>query len=190
MAQEYRSAGKNSADLLFICQVCGTRCDHKTAQSGCSKGCARGLFRVARTTGFTLTENPQKDPYRKRDTQEDGYQFTTPGGDGTISGNAFGQDRERSALEGAATAFPDEDVSVNNNLPSDQDAFDASATPEPDGGQYPVPQSPALTDGESPLNPINYREPKHIGPHNMPHGAYNGAKEESVFDRVRRVRKD
>lgn len=188
MAQGFRSAA-SSADLLFICQVCGESCDFKTARNGCSSGCARRLFRVARSN-FPLIENPQHDPYRKRDTQEDGYQFTTQGGDGTISGNALGQNRERDGIEQSVTQFPDENVSVNDNLPSDQDAFDASASPEPDGGQYPIPQSPALTDSDSPLNPINYKEPRHTGPHNMPHGKYNGAKEDSVFDRVRRLRKD
>lgn len=172
--------------LAFSCEACGQGCSQDQARNGCPH-CRCSIFRVARHGNDPLIKEPQRDPYRQHDTQEDGYKMTTPGGEGDISGSSFGQDSRRD-MEGTdfiGKIKHEETNMVNHQLPQDQDAFDVSATPEPDMGAYQsTPSSPALTDDDSPLNPRNYKENRPVGVYNMPR-PFNAWKGQDVFDRIR-----
>lgn len=190
MSESIISAGGNSpADVIFICDKCGFCCGHKEAKVGCSS-CKNTMFIVARKD-IPLMVNPQKDPYRQHDNQEDGYKLTTPGSEGDASGSGFGSNSraDRDGVDELSNLRGEEKNNGGQNmLPTDWDTFGDRGTLDPDNRvNHSEPVSPALTDDNSPLNPINYKEPRHIGPFNMPHekpSAYNRWKSQSVYDRI------
>jgi hypothetical protein len=171
-------------EMAYACVGCGRDCDEVEAKLGCSV-CHNTLFKVARRE-LPLIQNPQKDPYRPHDSQEDGYKMTTPLGEGDISGSGLGSNsrRDMAGYDEVGQLHGDETQMVNNQLPQDQDAFDISANPEPDGGSYGTPSSPALTDDDSPFDPSRHKEPRHIGIHNMPQ-PYNSWRDQDVFEKIR-----
>lgn len=171
MSKLNSSADSSSAELSFICVKCNQ--PSKTANGGCSY-CASTFFRVARHGNVPVIESPLADPYRAHDTQEDGYKMNTPGDEGSISGSGLGQ-RWREPGPG------NHEEAQNSYLPTDQDCFDRNTEPT---------QSPAMTADDSPFNPMNYKEPLHIGPFNMQKSPTLNTNRMNVFDRIRKTRKE
>lgn len=177
--------------LSFVCTACGHECLKPASEC---PACTARFFRVARRE-VPIIQNPQKNPYRDKSQfvdNSDGYQFTTPGGQGDISGSGFGENSrpDQTGHDELMEQHGEEREKEGTGLPTDQDAFDPYASRDPDSGIYDQPASPALTDDDSPLNPINNpNEPKHVGPFNMPHNSrvpsiYNAWKGRSVYDRI------
>jgi hypothetical protein len=176
-----------SADLVFTCTGCG-RCGSAIDASTACPSCSNRTFRVARTGNLpTFLEQP-KDPY-KRDTEEEGPNMTQVGGDNDpVSSSGFGQNSrmDQDGHDEISVIRHDGIETPQNRLPGDHDGLrDDLADPH---GDDPI-QSPAFTADESPFNPINYKEPKSIGPFNM-HKFTRPPRSESVFDRIRRERKE
>lgn len=156
-------------NLVYICTECGL-CLHRTAaDAGCSN-CSSRLFRVASATqpyGQLPYRTTPKDPYN-RDPEEDGYQFTTPMGEGDMSNAALGNGANSGSV---------------GLLHEPGDPFDRNTT----GGN-----SDNLMYEDEPLNKMRQKEqsPKHIGPFNMPHPSFNALRDQNdLFERVRKRRK-
>jgi hypothetical protein len=130
---------------------------------------------------------PAKDPYM-RDVEEDGPNMTTPGSsDDPVSSSGLGQN-SRADIGGhdEISVIRNDEMKTPGHLPQEHDGLRDDLEPHADD---PL-QSPAMTADDSPFNPMNNTEPKHIGPHNMHRSPYNARKQESVFERIRRKRKE
>jgi DNA-directed RNA polymerase subunit RPC12/RpoP len=150
--------------LVYICSTCGLCSDHTTASAGC-RSCDSRLFRVA-YKNRPLIEDPLNDPYRRKSTEEDGYKLNTPFDDGEIGTSGLGSGRNSGDI-----------------YHEPGDAYDRNMTGSDN--------SDAFFPENSPLRAVNQHEPRHVGPHNMPHETpkpYNRLRGGDLFERVRKRR--
>jgi hypothetical protein len=147
-----------SESLLFICASCGWCIKNAPATCG---NCRNDVFKVAQSGGLSYRTTP-KNPY-KRDPEEDGYQFNTPFDEGDASNAALGN----GANSGSIGLFHEPGDSFDRNM---------------EGGD-----SENFMPEDSPLRSVNKKEPRHLGPHNMPQ--FNSLRDlDDLYERVRKRR--
>lgn len=164
-------------EIVFYCLKCNNTASIETASKGCCF-CSCKMFKAARS-GIPLMNNPMRDPYRKRNNEEDGYKKNSPGGENEMGDSGLGQ-RFRSDSPGY------NEFSQNSYIPIDGDYNTSDSVMGPETEL----ESPAMKDDLSPFNPMNHSEPLHIGPFNM-HKSINPKRNiDDVFNRIQKRRKD
>lgn len=147
-------------ELLFVCIRCRTAASEKVAAVGCSI-CNNKIFRVAKST--TLMNQPIQNPYRSRETPEDGEKLNTPGTMGEMGESGLG----------STDSFYQDDGSYH-----DSDPFDRNL----DGGS-----SDKFME-DTPLDPANGHPASPVGAYNL-QGSVDANTQGDLFERLRSMRR-